>query len=91
MPRTKTPDRIERETIDGKDTKVFIYHTDPEYSSRIEVQRDESWEFGIDGEAVATLLTTTDVADDILAEPELPEWLVESLLGLGIEEIEGEA
>jgi len=91
MSRTQTPDRIESETIDGIDTKVYIFHTDPEYSSRIEVEREESWEFGVDSEAVATLLSTSVVADDLLAEPELPEWLIESLLGLGIEEIEGES
>jgi len=91
MPRTQAPDRVESETIDGKDTKLYIYYTDPEYNSRVEVKRDESWEFGVDGEAVATLLSTSVVADDLLAEPELPEWLIESLLGLGVEEIEGEA
>ncbi|GGK64756.1 hypothetical protein [Haloarcula sebkhae] len=88
MPRTQTPDRIKREKVEGKETKAFIYHSDPEYSSRIEVEREERWEFGIDGEAVAELLSTSVVTDDLLVEPELPEWLVESLLGLGIEEIE---
>jgi len=88
MSRTQTPDRIKQETVDGKKTKARIYHADPEYSSRVEVEREESWEFGIDDEAVATLLSTSVVADDLLAEPELPEWLVKSLLGLGIEEIE---
>ncbi|KZX50142.1 hypothetical protein [Haloarcula sp. K1] len=80
MPRTQTPDRVEHETIEGKKTKTYIYHSDPEYSSRIEVEREERWEFGIDEEARAELLTTTDSVDDLLVDPALPEWLEEILL-----------
>ncbi|MBX0323893.1 hypothetical protein EGH21_12715 [Halomicroarcula sp. F13] len=88
MSRATTPDRIEREKVEGKQATAYFYHTDPDYTARIEVEREERWEFGIDDKAVATLLTTTDVADDLLVEPDIPEWLVESLHGFGIEEVE---
>lgn len=91
MPRTQTPDRVEREKVEGKKTKAFIYHSDPEYSSRIEVEREDRWEFGVDEEASAELLTTTDTVDDVLVDPELPGWLEEILVGFGITTVEGVA
>jgi len=88
MSSTQTPDRIEREQIEGRKAKAYIYHSDTDYASRIEVEREARWVFGVDEAGVATLVETTTVADDLAAEPELPEWLVDSLHGFSIEEIE---
>lgn len=88
MSRAQTPDRIESDKIDGDKVKISYYHADPEYAACIEVERDDRWVFGVDGDGVATLLTTSAVGDDLLAEPDVPEWLSDSLFGLGIEEVE---
>lgn len=87
MLRNPRPDRIEREQVDGQKAKVEIFHSDPDYYTRVEVEREEEWEFGIDEEGVAELVDTSDVADDLAAKPDLPEWLVETLYGLGISDI----
>ncbi|MFC7077882.1 hypothetical protein [Haloarcula halophila] len=79
MQRSQTPDRVEREKIEGIQTKISIYHRDPEYAVRIEVDRLDRWEFGIDDDGVATLLSTS------LGSREVPDWLDESLAGMGIE------
>ncbi|WP_436924904.1 hypothetical protein [Halosimplex amylolyticum] len=91
MLRSPRPDRVERAKVDGQKAEVEIYHTDPDYYTRIEVERDEFWEFGIDEEGVAELVETSNAEDDLVTEPELPEWLVETLYGIGISEIEGNA
>lgn len=88
MSRSQRPDRIEHEKVNGKRARVRIYHSDSEYYTRIEVERDDSWEFGIDQEGVAELVSTSDVSDGLAAEPDLPEWLVETLYGIGISEIQ---
>lgn len=88
MSRAQSPDRIQREKIDGEDVRVAFYHDDPDYAACVEVDREEQWVFGVDGDGVATLLTTTTVGNDLLAEPDVPEWLSDSLYGLGIEEVQ---
>jgi len=71
----------------GRKATVEIYHSDPDYYTRIEVEHREAWEFGIDEEGVAELVKTSDVEDDLVSEPDLPGWLVETLYGIGISEI----
>ena len=82
MQRSQTPDRVEREKINGVQTKISIYYRDPEYEVRIEVDRTESWAFGIDDGAVAELLTTSHGSRVV------PDWLDESLAGLGVAEVD---
>ncbi|WP_415381486.1 hypothetical protein [Halosimplex sp. TS25] len=89
MLRSPRPDRVERAKVNGQKAEVEIYHTDPDFYTRIEVERDESWEVGIDEEGVAELVETSDVEDDLAAESDIPEWLVETLYGIGISEIKG--
>jgi hypothetical protein len=84
MLRTQQPDRVEREKVNGEDVTVEIYYSDVDYHARIEIERVDSWEFGVDEVASAELLTTTSTD-----EPEIPAWLADSLRGLGIEELEG--
>ncbi|WP_136688676.1 hypothetical protein [Halorhabdus amylolytica] len=85
---TKRPDRIETEKVAGEKTKLRIWHSDPEYQARIEVEREEKWQFGIDEESVATLLSSTTERDDLAGEPEIPDWLSQSLAEMGIQGVE---
>lgn len=87
MSQSQRPDRIERAKVDGEKAKVQIYHSDPEYYTRIEIERAESWEFGIDEEGVAQLVTTTDLGEGLVTESDLPDWMVETLYGIGVSEI----
>ncbi|QLH83412.1 hypothetical protein [Halosimplex pelagicum] len=88
MLRSKRPDRIEHEKVNGETATTRFYLSDPDYEARVEVSRSESWEFGVDDEGVAELVSTTDSVDDLAAEAELPDWLVEMLYGFGLSEIE---
>jgi hypothetical protein len=73
--------------VDGEESKVRIYHSDAEFYTRIEAERIETWELGIDEEGIAQLVSTSAVSDDLTADPDLPKWLVETLYGIGISEI----
>jgi len=88
MPRSKRPDRIEHEKVDGEKVTIRFYHTDPDYQARVKVSRDDSWVFGVDDEGTAELVETTETADDLAAEADLPEWLVEMLYGYGLSEVQ---
>ena len=76
MQRSRTLIRVERERIAGVQTKVSIYHRDPEYAARIRVDHEQWWEVGIDDEAVAELLTTSCRP----GSQGVPDWL-------GVEEV----
>jgi len=88
MPRSKRPDRIEHKKVNGEKATIRFYHSDPDYQARIEVSYADTWEFGVDDEGVATLVSTTVTTDDLVADPEIPEWLVETLYGFGLSEVE---
>jgi hypothetical protein len=87
MLRSPKPDRTEHEKIGGEKAVVEFYRSDPDYYTRVEVEREETWVLGVDEEGVAQLLETTDTADDVATGVDLPAWLVETLYGIGISEI----
>ena len=87
MQRSQRPDRVVTEKIAGEKTKIRIYRSDPEFSGRIEIERNECWQFGIDSERTAELLSSTVENPDLVAEPEVPDWIEISLSDLGIQEV----
>jgi len=82
MSQHERPDRVEREKINGKTAKVRLFYDDPDNECRFEVERVDDWTFGVDEAGVATLVDSSRPLD-----AEIPEWVVETLYGIGISEI----
>lgn len=83
------PLRTTTETIDDTEYRIRVYD-DADHEVRVEVERDldgERWQFHVDEHGIAHYHTTT-AAEDLLATPEIPEWVVLVLHEIGIEEIE---
>jgi len=87
MQHHRQPDRVVTEKVAGEKTKIRIWNSDSDYQARLEVERDDQWQFGIDRDSVATLLSTTADGTDLAADSSIPDWLNDSLAGLGIREV----
>lgn len=85
----RRPDRTTYENVQGKQSTARVFYNAPDHEALIEIKRDsEQWVLGIDEEATADLLHTDTTTDDLLGQPEIPDWLRETLLGLGIEGVD---
>lgn len=80
----RTPDRTTYERVDGKQATARIYYQAKDHAAIIEIERaGEQWAFGIDDDALAHVLESTATANR--ADPTVPDWVRETLLGIGIE------
>jgi len=82
MSQHRRPDRVETEKVNGERAKILLFYDDPDHEARFEVEREDSWTFGADERGAATLVETSRPP-----EADIPEWVVEALLGLGVSEV----
>lgn len=70
---------------DSADARVQL--DAPDYDARVVVERnDECWTFGVDS-GTASLIETSE-ADDVLDQPDPPEWVQTVLWEVGVPEVD---
>ncbi|NLV10682.1 hypothetical protein GOC74_12175 [Halomicrobium mukohataei] len=87
MSRSQRPDQTTRRRVGDEDVRVRLWRSDPEFAARIEIDSEEPWVFGVDTEGIATPLTTA-AATDTVCDPDIPGWVTEILVGLGVVDIQ---
>lgn len=82
----RRPNRTTYENVQGEQATARVFYEADDHEALIEIQRDdESWMFGINNDAKARVLTTDSDTDNRIGKPDIPDWLRETLLGIGVE------
>lgn len=87
--QARRPEQTISEKIDGQKVTALIYSGDRNWEAVIVVKRgDEKWTLGIDDDATAHVEETTEEIADLAGEIDVPGWIEDVLLGMGIERVE---
>jgi hypothetical protein len=82
----RRPDRTTYENVQGKQATAWVFYEADDHEALIEIPRDdEIWVFAVNNDPKARVLTTGSGTDNRIEKPDIPDWLRETLLGIGVE------